>query len=336
MIEDVAKLFEFYSDKLNCPNNTENAQSKMDISHNLKTVVEIIERFGFNKSFDSFNYVDRQTKKLLLKKNKALVLFSGGKDSVASAIKLKNEGYDTTLYFLKGINKAYPKEIESARECADLLGLPLVVQELNISGVGSFLENPVKNLVIYACGFSYGAKNSIGTYVFGNHREETLDKANFDRDFSDSFELIKAYTEYIEKENCAKIYQPTILDNVLSAIDIVYENDKKLFNVLNGCISPNRFQKKLKAINETKYNVKLFKHECGSCWKCCVRYIYAVDKNYEKNINKEYYKHCLNVLKTKIKTERQRFMGEHSLSNAYRLFIGAEPSEKYYNIVKEK
>ena len=46
--------------------------------------------------------------KPLPKTNRALVGFSGGKDSVAAALKLKERGMDVTLVYVSGINQTTP------------------------------------------------------------------------------------------------------------------------------------------------------------------------------------------------------------------------------------
>ena len=88
---------------------------------------------------------------------KALVAFSGGKDSVATAISLRKE-YDVKLYHLSGINHGYSHERNYCDELASMLGLPLVVRNVHIKVEKGcpFKENPVKNQLIQAAMLEYG------------------------------------------------------------------------------------------------------------------------------------------------------------------------------------
>ena len=89
------------------------------------------------------------------KTNNVVVCFSGGKDSTALAVKLKQEGKNVFLYFLKGINKSYSDEYIRASNIASLLNLPLFIDEVHLSGKNMFKENPVKNQVIATLAFNY-------------------------------------------------------------------------------------------------------------------------------------------------------------------------------------
>ena len=69
--------------------------------------------------------------------------------------------------------------------------------------------------------------------------------------------------------------------------------------MVQGCVLPYRFRNKTKEINEQKYNVKLLPNRCGSCWKCCVEYIFLADKGVVE-YNAQFYKHCLDILSDKM------------------------------------
>jgi len=76
--------------------------------------------------------------------------------------------------------------------------------------------------------------------------------------------------------NCKGLKINIIFNNYIETLKII-SKDLKLLNLVQSCLSPYRFLNNLHQINENKYNIKLFNHRCGSCWKCCVEYIFLAD-----------------------------------------------------------
>lgn len=322
---DIKKIYEFYSD-VNYDNERNTLfDLKEEISKELIPFIDIVEK-GFNQKFEKFNFVDRNFNYQINKNNKkAILCFSGGKDSVCAALKLMKD-YDLTLYYLDGITKSYKDEIERAKECAKELGLELIVQSVSLKGKTNFLESPVKNMVIYASALNYGLPLGITNYFFGNAKEDTTENSNFDRDYSDSLELFDTYTKSISNEINVEIYNIPVINNYIDSIKFL-ANYKNLWNKIQSCLSPYRYRKNLKTHNEKKYNIKLNAYSCGSCWKCCVEYIIWCDMNVIE-YNENFYNHCLEFLMKKAKTELQGYAKPKNYKELYLSFI---KDEKLYN-----
>lgn len=327
-VTDTIKIYEHFSEI----ENNNNTLFKDDISYNFKEFVDFVYENGFKQKYNYFEYIknDEIINNNPSNKEKVLLFFSGGKDSVYCALKLK-EKYDVTLYFLKGINKSYPDEVEKTIECAKLLNLPLIIEKISMSvKATNFLENPIKNMVIYACGLNYGLEKGITTYCFGNHKADKISNAHFDRNYSDTIEMFSLYEKCINKYLTTKIKTLCIIENYYDVVHYMCKQ-KKFYNVVQSCMMPHRFRNYYKIKNEKKYNVKLYKYNCGSCWKCCVNNILSMDLNY-MDYNKDFYNHCLNILKNKVNKESNYFVGNKTNANVYISFLG----EKLYKKSKLK
>ena len=61
------------------------------------------------------------------------VAFSGGKDSIASAMRFKQFGYNVYLYHMRNINPTFSDEWECAQKLADMLELPIFIDEVHFN-----------------------------------------------------------------------------------------------------------------------------------------------------------------------------------------------------------
>ena len=80
-----------------------------------------------------------------------------------------------------------------------MLNLPLFIDEVHLSGKNMFKENPVKNQVIATLALNYALKYNLSASIaFGDFSKDTVDKAAFDRNWSDTIEMWNAYQEVIQ------------------------------------------------------------------------------------------------------------------------------------------
>lgn len=327
IFKNVLDLYELYSDLDNIDYNL----NSINIEKNLKELVKIIE-IGENKKHN-IKYIDTNIQKLNKIENKKniIVCFSGGKDSVATAIKYKNDGYNVFLYHVQGINGVYTDEWIRAKDIAEYLNLPLYIEKIKLDGKNTYLEHCMKNQVICSLALNYAINNNIGTIIaYGDFITDKISEGLFDRNWSDTQEMWDKYCEYIHK------YIPSfelLIPNTtyIETLDVVSE-DMILMNKIQGCLSPQRFRNKLHDLNENKYKVKLLKNRCGSCWKCCVEYIFLVDSN-KIEYNKDMYKHCVDILKKIAKTEKPWIKNKKDMKELYLSWL---PNEKLYNQSKLK
>ena len=303
-------------------------------SNVFRPYIEGLFKYGFKKEIPNINYYKETQRIELEENNKLLLLFSGGKDSTAAAMKYKEEGYDVVLYFLQGINLSYLEELERAKVVANKLELPLVVDYINVTGKGEFLENPTKNQLILTFAINYGMKHNISKYAYGGFTEDVLEQSAFDRNFSDSLELFIWYVTGI-REIFPELKVLTPFSNEVETLKMI-GNHKELWNDFQSCLTPYRYRNHLKKTNEEKYNINLLDNRCGSCWKCCMEYIVWCDLEIVE-YNKSFYEHCLEIFRNKLKEERPYAQPTKDLKEIYMIYIESEEllnKSKYFKEIE--
>ena len=234
-------------------------------------------------------------------KKNIIVCFSGGKDSLATALYYMQKKYDVHLYHLKGINKTYKDEYLTAKKLAEMLGLPLYTDEIQLKGEQEWTEHPLKNMILANMALQYGIRTGIGTNIaFGNFYTSTLEEDPFDVCGGDCKEMWQEYNKVIQYiipgfEVC------TPLQNFQTTIDILCKYPEYI-SYTQSCIGPYRYREYLHKNNQIKYNIELPEHRCGSCWKCCLEYIIFCDKGIY-DYNEAYYNHCIDILQTTLYKE---------------------------------
>lgn len=296
-LKNIFDLYHLYSNQYLIKENSMTVHFDKDI----KPMVDVLE-IGLKESH-IYNYMPTEkTQRIIDNNNNIVVCFSGGKDSVATAIKYKGLGYNVYLYHIRGINGVYTDEWLRAKEIAEYLNLPLYIENIKLSGKNTYLEHPLKNQVVCSLALNYSINNNLGTCVaFGDFTSDTVKDGLFDRNWSDTKEMWSSYVEYI-KTYISSFELKIPFNNYLETLNIVAK-DAELLNMTQGCLSPQRFKNKLHNFNKEKYSVNLLNNRCGSCWKCSVEYIYLVDKGFIEP-NDDFYIHCLDILKKKMKEEK--------------------------------
>ena len=256
-----------------------------------------------------FNFVEKDYEPLKLPKydsKNMIVCFSGGKDSTATALHYKKRGYNVYLYHVKGINKSYPDEWKQAQKIAEYLDMPLYIDEYKMEGKLDIPGHPMKNMIIANGALHYGIANNIGIKLApGTYQTSYLDDNPFYYSGDDCVEMWVEY-EYILQKIIPKFKIYLGLENVKSTINLL-SKDLKLMELCLSCVGAQRFRAWNKQRIESKYNIKLLENRCGTCWKCCLEYIYLCDMC-QREYNKDYYKHCLNVLKkTHVEENKREF-----------------------------
>lgn len=269
-----------------------------------------------------FNYTEKFYDRLKLPKydsKNIIVLFSGGKDSTATALYYKKRGYNVYLYHVRGINKSYPDEWKQAEKIAEYLDMPLYIDEYSMKGKLDIPDHPMKNMIIANGAIHYGIRENIGTKISpGNHYTNHLESDAFYYCGDDCPEMWWVYESLIE-QIIPKFRMYIPLKNTNSTMNLLAD-DLKLTELCLSCVGAQRFRAWNKQRIESKYNIHLLENRCGTCWKCCLEYIYLCDMH-KLEYNEEYYKHCLNVLKKMDKEEHGgEFTTWENLWNDYILY----------------
>lgn len=269
----------------------------------LQPLIKVFSEYG--KVDYSVNFKEKEYDKIPWKpkQDKILLCFSGGKDSVATALYYKQLDYDVCLYHLKGINQTYKDEYKSAVELAEMLKLPIVVEEVQLKGNHIYVEHPLKNMIIANMATQYIINNHLDYNIgFGNYDTSMLYDNPFEVCAGDCRDMWNIYENIINAitEKTFKILTP--LQNIQESFEILSEHTE-LISHIKSCIGPYRYREYLHRYNQEKYDIELYPHRCGSCWKCCVEYMWLTDHNIT-TYNEAYYKHCLKRLKDTLKQEQ--------------------------------
>lgn len=203
---------------------------------------------------------------------KVLLAYTGGKDSVAATIRLKKAGYDVSLFFIKGLNKAYPKELDCAEKIAEILGCKLYVSEVKITGKNSHPDNPVKNQLILSLMTDFGLKHGFNCFSSGILN---VTNPNYEFDWSDSGELMETFKAFMRKafKGWKYIENGATKEAENLAELLKHPKAKELWNLKSSCVGPNRFRSTHREANEAKFKIKLSENQCGSCYKCAYEYV---------------------------------------------------------------
>ena len=209
---------------------------------------------------------------------KVLLAFSGGKDSVACAIKLKQE-YEVTLFFVRGANRSYTSELKYSRVLAEMLGLPLVERGLTVRGnCKPFAENPVKNHLIEAMMVDYGLQHGITNYAFGSgSKHNSADTINPLFSMSDAAELYEELERFYQRAMPAFRSLHLHNNNTDSYWTICTQRpDIARAYAYQSCMMPDFRRPHVRQACERRGVTWLEKSRCGNCMKCAEEYIHNV------------------------------------------------------------
>ena len=317
MFDDFDKFYYATSDN---PLQFSNSLIPMVFDESFESLQGIFNIYGKYDADYKYQFTDKHYTPLSLPEqnfNNVIVAFSGGKDSVAEALILKEQGYNVFLYHVRGLkNNTYPDEWKNAQKIAEYLGLPLIIEDIKLEGKLDFPEHPMKNMIIANRILQYGITHNIGWKIaFGNYMTSGLDYTAFYYAGDDCMDMWEEYEKIVQK----------IIPNFYITFDLMYKEDaleligkdKKLLELCKSCLGAYRFREHNHKINCNKYGINLLPERCGSCWKCAVEYIYMTDHDVLE-YNEGYYKHCIDVLRKANKHENKLdFTGIKDLWNVY-------------------
>ena len=298
----------------------------MTLNKNLEPIVELFNTYSQNHYHFYYTDYDYPVVNMDVDDKKILICFSGGKDSLATTLYYKERGYNITLFHIKNINATYRDEYKTVKHFADLLELPLIVDEVNLRGKTCWIEHPMKNMIICSLALQHlVANNEPCRIAFGNFSTSELANEPFEICGGDCVEMWDAFNSIAKK--VFPSYELLIpLENFYDTIDILLENSDLLQDT-QSCIGSYRYREYTRKNNEKKYNIELPEHRCGSCWKCCLEYCIFCDKGiYE--YNEEYYKHCLRVLRTAYQVETGERHTRDEVWNHYFYYPRSDSSYK--------
>jgi len=221
--------------------------------------------------------------------------FSGGKDSLATALLARKDGYEVTLFHVRGLNRAWPDEVRFARECSEITGMPLVEITVHPSGEKKGIPEPVsKNQVIVAAMVEWATTQGVGpAFSMGMVNGDRLGSEHPLSYVHDTEDAHLLFGQWLEQE--APGYRaPLYLRGVAESAAVVagYE-DRRLLYASHGCMAQMRFRPGYRARAEAKFGVVLLPGRCGtSCPKCTSEYVilYHLNALEENELSEEMYR----------------------------------------------
>lgn len=297
----------------------------------LSAIADIFNKYG--KCKYNLAYTDKDYKPLNLpdyNNKNIIVCFSGGKDSIATALYYKQKGYNVYLYHLKHINAGMPDEHEYCKKIADYLDLPLYIDSITLSGHHIYTEHPMKNMIFMNGAIQYGIRNNIGVQIAtGNYKTSYLDNSAFEMCGGDCIEMWEVYESIIHK-----IIQQFKIHLVLENINDAFErliDYPDLLNLSYSCIGRYGLRKYRRQKLMDKFNIDLPENRCGGCYKCAVEYIYYADHGLYK-YNEDYYKYCLHILYYNLRKENLPLYTIQDVWDEF-LFYNIQESKLYPKIL---
>lgn len=297
IFDDIENFYKYTSEK-----SDKKSLFPLMLDTHFEYLVENFEEYGDFKCDVSF--INKRYQRInipLRKKDDILLAFSGGKDSTANALWYKENGYNVTLYHLRGINQTYKDEWQVCKKIADKLDMPLIIETVSLHGSHCWIEHPMKNMIIANSMIQYCIRNNMYPNIaFGNFTDSSLEDEAFEVCGGDCIEMWESYEDII-----AQIIPDFEIDIPFETMRDTWKvilNHKEIIDVVQSCIGPYRYREYLKKKNEKKYDIKLFDHHCGSCWKCALEYCTYADNDLQE-YNRGYYSHCLEILKKTYKKE---------------------------------
>jgi hypothetical protein len=208
-----------------------------------------------------------------LNQRHVVVLFSGGKDSLAAALKLRADGLSPVLLHIRGINgSAYAHEAQAARDVAAACGMPLREVLVKLAGKSAHVENPTKNLVLALLGAGAAVMWGAGSVALGMLKADTHAQ-NIRCGISDNVALALPGFAAIEATVPGLRMIPAPLPNDCESFRRVLSDCPEALPLLSSCMGGQRFKKSLSEGNASRFGVRLLPGRCGSCYKCALEQI---------------------------------------------------------------
>lgn len=203
----------------------------------------------------------------------AMVAFSGGRDSIAAAIKMVRAGFKTTLFHVEGLNRAAGhREVGGAASLADLMGLPLVTIKVVYKGDPLHVENPLKNVFVLGAMIDAGLRLSVpaDTYVLGTMETDRIGPAGIESEAgtSDYVDVLEQAMVGFDGVVGKGLRLATVLKSNTDSFLTVYQRHPELIEHSRSCFLSEAFAAAHRKRVEASFSVGLAPKRCGVCYKC--------------------------------------------------------------------
>jgi hypothetical protein len=232
-------------------------------------------------------------------RDRVMVAFTGGVDSLAAAMKVRISGRSPWLFHAQRINRAYPKEIEYASKIADGLSMHLIREKVEGSEKQpAYAESPLKNQLIMAMMVDAGIKHGISTYTSGIDSTNTIVESNVLYNWSDSAEMCDAFNVWV-KSLFPQYSWEWSTKNRTESLKLIFEKNAAMFDFVMSCMTSHRFQVMRKEQVEKRFKFEVPGNRCGYCWKCCSDILHFVCFEM-MTVPEEFVQHCLKIMRSNL------------------------------------
>ena len=311
IIHEVDNIHEIFDDfdllyTLLSQKEPDNSLIMATMNSNFEYLVSLFENTGWHGNI-SLNHYDYSYLSVPRNEKNIILCFTGGKDSVATAQILKEQGYNVYLYYMRGINPTFTDEYKIALECADYLNLPIYIDSCTLCGHHDYVEHPMKNMIIANGALQYGISEGLTVQIaFGNYYTSSIEDDNFEFCGGDDIEMWEIYINIISSV-IPGFEMKIVLENLDETLSVVCKDSKLLDHTLS-CLCRTALRPYWHERMSNKHNVKLPKYRCGRCYKCCVEYIYMADHDMTE-YSDSYYKYCFSNLRRNYEKEHGKKTG---------------------------
>ena len=226
-----------------------------------------------------------------------LVAFTGGKDSAATAVKIKQMGLNPVLFFVKNINSAsYAGEYNYAAKVAELLGFMMVTITIKQTGKSDYPDNPIKNQFILSLMVEHGYRVGINKFAQGNLKNENIEDTKVGFTLTDGVEMYEQVNNIFDKITQGTYrYLGGVMESETESYFTLNEFAPGVLDSVMSCTLPYRYKARVNAATQKKFGIALRPHCCGTCYKCASEHLHRVIFGLAPN-NKDYNNKCLEVL----------------------------------------
>jgi hypothetical protein len=208
---------------------------------------------------------------------------------MAAALKVREMGMRPVLYHIHGLNRAWPGELEFARQAAQAAGMPLVVDDVSVTGKRTgVIEMPTKNqttaLQMVARMLEYGGAH----YTMGCSTSEVMAIQEPGRNWSDAIESVQLFDAYLQARLPGLQHHQVTVNTTDNWATVAAHG---MLEWVHGCMAPIRFAPGWRKQKEAKYG-PLLPGRCGTCFKCCAEWL-ILDALGAQPHRPEYVDYCL-------------------------------------------
>jgi hypothetical protein len=206
----------------------------------------------------------------------SMIACTGGKDSLAAALKEQAAGRAISLFYIAGINPAYPGEKDRAIDIATALGCALHILKVK-PAKQPHIENPAKNATILGLMVDYGMGYGIARYALGTQYRDHARRLTYSAGFSDGIEVMDAAAGLYKAMARGAIEVDTrVLRSEAESYAVIAPHGLGLWDLIGSCMTPARYKGNLHTGNVNKFGAETIRPgRCGSCYKCAQEIIYG-------------------------------------------------------------